>query len=161
MIRSNPVLLRKYGKLVRFVADKYVRSFRLTREQGEDLYHSLLAEMFKAKRGYRNYKGISLILKHKMRDIIAPAIKHEHVLPIMEIDSPRVAPTTVQLDVQEMLPHLDALPFSQRLVLELNFGLDGSDPFGVEQIARKLKRPTDWVTRRRAEALATLRSRLS
>jgi hypothetical protein len=72
-----------------------------------------------------------------------------------------VAPTTVQLDVQEMLPHLDALPFSQRLVLELNFGLDGSDPFGVEQIARKLKRPTDWVTRRRAEALATLRSRLS
>ena len=61
---SNEKLLRDYGNLAKYVVGKTVKAFGLNREQSEDLLNSILVELFKAPACYRNYKGISLMLKH-------------------------------------------------------------------------------------------------
>lgn len=159
--RSNQQIVTRYGNLVKFAVGKYVRSFGLTYEQGEELIQSLLAELFKAPIAYRNYKGISLMIKHRLPWLIRCCIKHEEVLPLAEVEAPTREMSLAGLDTNILLRHLNSLPAAERTVIALSFGVDGCESFPIERIAAKLGRPESWVTRKRDSALVHLRASLT
>lgn len=179
---SNEKLLNDYGNLAKFVVGKYVRAFQLSREQAEDLLHSILVELFKAPASYRNYKGVSLMLKHKMRDVIAKTVKCEVEMPA---GLPGQFPSSIHrrrlegdpfeaayrdkfipnpndaIDSQLVLKHLDVLSSSERAVLGLLYGLDGNSVFSPTAVAKKLGKDEWWVHRKREKAVTRLRSALA
>ena len=157
---SNIRIEREFGGLARTVAAKYGRLFRLSPEARQDLFHSILVELFKAPACYRNRAGVSLMLKHKMREIIRKAIKHEPETSPWYSRTPTGEISTVQMEHALVTRRLAVLTCSERVVLGLLFGLDGNDPFPVQRVAQKLGRPETWVRFKSETALQKLRQAL-
>lgn len=69
--------------------------------------------------------------------------------------------TQVHFDSATILALLPKLPQSQRVVIELHFGLNGAKPCGSQRIATKLARSRYWVDARLRAGLAELRILIS
>lgn len=162
---SNKKLLEKYGKLVRFVMVGYARRFRLSPEQREDFYQSLLVWLFKAPMEYRNYKGISLLLKHRWQRVMKEAIRFEPEIAIGlmrggEEGGQRLgAPHGLEPhlnghgDLAQALSRLDCLSQRERIVVSMSFGIDGFEEFTDYWIARRLGKTKGWVEIQRRRAI--------
>ena len=166
---SNERLLEKYGNLAKYVAGKYAKSFRLTREQTEDLVQSLLVVIFRARPSYRNPKGISIILKTQMRDLIRRTIKHEPEIRmgllrggegLAIIDSPPALEPHLNghADLPRALRNLECLSSPERAVLGMTYGIDGYGDFSDATIAIKVGRSKTWVSLKRKQAIFKLQS---
>lgn len=166
---SNEQLLEKYGNLAKYIAGKYAKSFRLTREQTEDLVQSLLVVIFRARPSYRNPKGISIILKTQMRDLIRRTIKHEpevrmgllrggEGLAIIDMPPPLEPHLNGRADLPRALRNLDCLSSPERVVLGMTYGLEGFAEFSDASIAIKVGRSKSWVSQKRKQAIFKLQS---
>jgi hypothetical protein len=172
---SNETILADFGNLAKFVVGKRARACQLSRDQTEDLLHSILVELFKAPVVYRNYKGVSLMLKHKMRDVLAKTLKSEVEIAVglpgqskskLEGDPFAAAfaelstqpASTDGIDCELILKRMDVLTSSERTVLSLLYGLDGCGVFPVAAIAKRLGKDEWWVHRKRERAISRLRS---
>lgn len=165
---SNEKVWSDYGNLAKYVVGKYAKAFRLYPDQRDDLLQSILVELFNAPPSYRNYKGISLMLKHKMRGVIRKAIKYEPEIQVglmrreKEISFPEPAYTpgrdvTHGVELGLILKRLDLLTSSERTVLSLLYGLDGNQVFSTTMVAKKLSRDESWVCRKEQKAIARIR----
>jgi RNA polymerase sigma factor (sigma-70 family) len=62
-----------------------------------------------------------------------------------------------KFDAAKMVDFVSLLPESERIVLELNFGLNGCQPCGEDRIAKKLGRTKWWVTVRLKAGIERIR----
>lgn len=167
---SNEQLLLNYGNLAKYAVGKYARAFRLTHDQAEDLLHSLLVEIFRAPRQYRNLRGISILIGSRIKDfqkgftkgslcrntevtvglMQSPAVNESLRLKGRVVPSHGEDPPDPQnheqmihdsIAVPSIFVHLDALASSERAVLGLSFGIDGHREMSDAMIAIKLGRP--------------------
>lgn len=69
--------------------------------------------------------------------------------------------TQVKFDYAAISALMPKLPESQRLVLELSFGLDGCQPCSPERIAKKLGRSSLWVRLKYEAGVKRLREEIS
>ena len=165
--RSNERLLAQYGNLAKYIAGRYARSFRLSREQAEDLTQTLLAAIFRAPASYRNPKGISVILRTKGSNAIRQIIKSEpeirmgllrggEGLKTLE-EPPGLEPhLNGHGDLGTALRFFDRLSSPERVVLSMSFGLDGFEEFRDDAIVRRLGKSKSWVSMKRRQALFKL-----
>ncbi len=168
---SNEHLLKKYGNLAKYVAGKYAKSFRLTREQTEDLVQSLLVVIFRARPSYRNPKGISIILKTQASRLIRRTIKHEpeirmgllrggEGLAVIDAPPPLEPHLNGQADLPKALRNLERLTSPERVVLGMTYGIDGFGEFKDASIAIKVGRSKTWVSLKRKQAIFKLQASL-
>jgi DNA-directed RNA polymerase specialized sigma subunit len=169
--RSNEVLLKKYGNLAKFIAGKSARSFRLSREQTDDLYHSLLVLMFRAPNSYRNYRGISVIFKTRLNELIRRILKSEQEtymglipegvgLKTIEPPTDPQSKLNISLDIPAMLARLDRLSSPERAVIGMSFGVDSYAEFSDDLIARRLGKKKSWVSQKRKAGIEKLRAEM-
>lgn len=169
--RSNEKLLKQYIGLAKFIVGKYKKSFHLSKEQSDDLEHSLLITIFRATPRYRNPKGVSIIFKTQMRDLIQKTIKYEveirmgllrggEGLKTSDSADPMVDRLNRSLEIPKILDRLEILTSAERSVIGMSFGVDNFEPFTDNVIARKLGKGRWWVLRKRKVALEKLRCSL-
>lgn len=167
---SNQRIVDNYGPLVRHVVGKRARAMRLSPEQTDDLFQSMMLALFNAPTSYRNYRGISLMLKHKMRRVIERTIKFEPEITVglmrssNELDKftePSIAPKNGNgVDFNIIVGQFGVLSSSERSVMSLLYGLEGFGDFSPALVAKKLGKDESWVHRKRESALCRLRSSL-
>jgi RNA polymerase sigma factor (sigma-70 family) len=166
---SNEILLERYGNLAKYVAGKYAKSFKLSREQTEDLVQSLMLVIFKARPSYRNPKGISIILKTQIRDLIGRTIKHEPEIRmgllrggegLAMIDAPPALEPHLngKADLPRALQNLDCLSSPERVVIGMTYGLEGFGEFSDTSIAIRVGRSKSWVSMKRKQAIFKLQN---
>lgn len=153
-----------YGNLARFIVAKRAKAFCLSKSDSEDLLQSLLLEMFKAPLEYRNYRGISVLLKCRMRDLLRNRFtSKKRSMEVLtdtcpEPRNPEASmPTLLAVEHDLICKHLDILSSAERSVLGLLYGLDGFAAVSQARAAKMLGRDVFWVSRRHDSAIKRLR----
>lgn len=144
---SNEAILKDFGRLAQFVANKRAREFRLSPQQEQDLYQTLLSRIFDSPASYRNYQGLSVILKNESFRAVRAIIKTEAELAVTGLDELHAPEREdYDVDIYFVLKHLDCLSSAERAVFGMTFGVNGCQPFCQEMIARKLGKSQSWVS---------------
>jgi DNA-directed RNA polymerase specialized sigma subunit len=168
---SNEKMFQDFQYLVKYVVQRKARQFHLTHEQTEDLSQSTLLELFQAPACYRNYKGISLILKHKMRDILRKSLRCEAEMPVglmraektecTEFPEPISGPCDLaHVEVGLVTRQISSLTSSERAVISLVYGLEGNKDICEFHISKKLGRHQSWVKRKHASGIKRMQRAL-
>lgn len=163
---SNEQLLQKYGNLAKHAVGKYARAFRLTRDQAEDLLHSLLVELFRAPRSYRNRRGISILIGSRIKDFTygfkgSLHRKRNRTVRLddafTEGDEPGILPDERKIHNSILAPavltQLEQLSSPERAVLGLSFGIEGHREMSDAMIAIRLGKPKEWVEMKRKQGI--------
>jgi len=69
--------------------------------------------------------------------------------------------TQIKFDFAKVNSVLPTLPNSERIVVELTFGLNGAEPFTLKRIAKKLGRTEWWTETKLRMALLRMRAKIS
>jgi RNA polymerase sigma factor (sigma-70 family) len=173
---TNEELLQKYSKFCGYMAWQLVRkSDTLGTEDAEDIASYAVIRLIQCPEEHRHEPAyvkrliINRVITHwqkmcKQRGIEIDAgsitISDNEEIPAIEQvpDPTNIEHLTIRrADQNKMLLLLGKLPDTERIVIELNFGLNGSSACGVDRIARRVGRTPYWVQARLNRGIRRMR----
>jgi len=100
-------------------------------------------------------------------DIPAPANRHGassdggDLMDMLPGPDGLAGKTQIKFDFAKVIALLPTLPNSERVVVELTFGLNGAEPFTRKRIAKKLGRTEWWAETKLRTAILRMRAQIS
>jgi RNA polymerase sigma factor (sigma-70 family) len=167
---TDEQLVEQYYKLCGHISWSFVRkNDTLGTEDAEDFASAALVGLLKCPQKHRGNKFyIQVLIQNRIITAWRKRLKQlgaeQHTGDgFDELPSPREPhiDTHTAFDTAVILKLLPQLPVSERIVIELNFGLNGCPPCGEERIARKLGRTRHWAQTHLQKGLERMREQIT